>query len=241
MFNKMQNIGLKKGLKKGFSLAEMLIVLLILTIVIAASMPIITQRKKTDSSFADSVPAGTIVQYAGTSAPSGWLLCYGQPVSRTTYSGLFVAISTTYGVGDGSTTFNLPDLRGRTLIGKDNMGGSSANVVTAAQADTLGGVNGEENHTLSVAEMPTHDHGGATDSQGDHRHATNNGNSAVPGADGYAGVGHTTTGSANQDSDNYNYNTSLDGAHTHTIPNQGSNTAHNNMPPYLVVNYIIKQ
>lgn len=55
---------------------------------------------------------GTVLPFAGEAAPNGWLLCYGQAISRTTYSTLFGIIGTTYGTGDGSTTFNLPDLRG---------------------------------------------------------------------------------------------------------------------------------
>jgi microcystin-dependent protein len=72
------------------------------------------------------VPTGSMMAYAGSSAPSGWLLCAGQAVSRTTYAALFSAISTAYGAGDGSTTFNLPDLRGRIPAGKDDMGGTAA-------------------------------------------------------------------------------------------------------------------
>lgn len=70
---------------------------------------------------------GTVLPFAGSAAPSDWLLCYGQAVSRTTYANLFAVIGTTFGVGDGSTTFNLPDLRGRSVAGKDNMGGTAAN------------------------------------------------------------------------------------------------------------------
>ncbi len=69
---------------------------------------------------------GEVVPFAGSTAPAGALFCYGQTVSRTTYAGLFAAISTTYGAGDGSTTFNLPDLRGRVAAGKSDMGGSDA-------------------------------------------------------------------------------------------------------------------
>lgn len=69
---------------------------------------------------------GEVVPYAGSTAPAGTLFCYGQQVSRTTYAGLFAVISTTYGVGDGSTTFNLPDLRGRVAAGKSDMGGGDA-------------------------------------------------------------------------------------------------------------------
>ncbi len=101
---------------------------------------------------------GFLKAFAGVTPPAGWLLCYGQAVSRTTYSQLFAAISTTWGGGDGTTTFNLPDLRGRGLFGKDDMGGSSANRVTAAgsgmDGDVLATVGGSEflathNHTLT--------------------------------------------------------------------------------------------
>jgi len=71
------------------------------------------------------VPAGAVMPFAGATEPAGWLLCYGQAVSRTTYSSLFAAVGTLYGVGDGSTTFNLPDLRGRVVAGQDDMGGTS--------------------------------------------------------------------------------------------------------------------
>jgi len=83
-------------------------------------------------------PIGTRVGYTGTSAPnSRWLLGYGQAVSRTTYSAYFALVSTAYGVGDGSTTFNMPDYRGRAGVGLDNLGGSSANRLTDANADSL--------------------------------------------------------------------------------------------------------
>jgi hypothetical protein len=94
------------------------------------------------------VPIGTQVPYAGATAPSGWLLCYGQAVSRTTYALLFAVIGIAYGAGDGSTTFNLPDKRGRASIGADNMGGSAANRVTQAVsgilATTVGSAGGDQ-------------------------------------------------------------------------------------------------
>jgi microcystin-dependent protein len=84
-------------------------------------------------------PAGRIEQYGGSSAPTGWLECDGSAVSRATYARLFTAVSTTWGVGDGSTTFNLPDFRGRVLVGKGTgtlaASGTNADVDTAA--DTL--------------------------------------------------------------------------------------------------------
>jgi microcystin-dependent protein len=107
-------------------------------------------------------PPGVVLPFAGTSAPTGWLLCGGQAVSRTTYADLFAAISTTYGVGDGSTTFNLPDLRGRVPAGKDDMGGTAANRLTSGGAGitgtTLGAAGGTETHTLTTGQIPAHAH-----------------------------------------------------------------------------------
>lgn len=97
-----------------------------------------------------ALPAGMLAPYAGSTAPTGWLLCAGQAVSRTTYASLFAAISTTYGSGDGSTTFNLPDLRGRTIAGVDNMGGSAASRITSGNSGitgtTLGAAGGDERY-----------------------------------------------------------------------------------------------
>lgn len=119
------------------------------------------------------IPAGAMFIWLTDTAPAGWLLCYGQAISRTIYSALFAVIGTTFGVGDGSTTFNLPDLRGRTPLGQDNMGGASANRVTNAQADSIGGSAGTENHTLTVGQIPSHVHGiGTTSSTGAPRPTT---------------------------------------------------------------------
>jgi hypothetical protein len=100
-------------------------------------------------------PIGIVAPFAGATAPANWLLCYGQAVSRVTYSGLFLTISTTYGVGDGSTTFNLPDLRGRAIAGVDNMGGSAASRLTTA----VSGVDGATLGTAGGSQiMHTHSH-----------------------------------------------------------------------------------
>lgn len=105
-------------------------------------------------------PTGLVAPFAGATAPTGWLLCYGQQVGRsgsTGYPNLFAVIGTTYGVGDGSTTFNLPDLRGRAAIGLDNLGGSAASRVAAATA--LAQAAGTETHHH---QGPSHTHGGGT-------------------------------------------------------------------------------
>tara|TARA_B100001093_G_C26831087_1_gene1016163 strand:- start:657 stop:1886 length:1230 start_codon:yes stop_codon:yes gene_type:complete len=163
--------------------------------------------------------SGMLMPYAGASAPSGWLLCYGQAISRSTYADLFTALGTTYGVGDGSSTFNLPDLRGRVVAGQDDMGGSSANRLTDAvtgglNGDTLGDTGGTESHTLTTAQLPAHSHGtvvtGVTPS-----FKTNTG-------DGGASVVQSISVSSGATS-------------------TGSDSAHNNVQPTIILNYIIKE
>lgn len=97
------------------------------------------------------VPAGTILSFGGSNLPAGFLQCDGSAVSRTTYARLFAAISTTWGVGDGSTTFNIPDLRRRVTVGS---GGSG----TSTLSNAIGATGGAETHTLTTAELASHTH-----------------------------------------------------------------------------------
>lgn len=169
-------------------------------------------------------PPGTVLPYAGASAPTGYLLCYGQAVSRTTYAALFAIIGETYGAGDATTTFNVPDLRGRFPLGKDDMGGSSANRVTDTDADTLGGADGDETKALN------HDHTYNTVIAHSHT-ITVEGNTAN-NTPTYISGGSTTVGSAN-------FNTSSTGSASGTTASGGSATQ-DIMPPFVTLNYIIK-
>jgi microcystin-dependent protein len=162
------------------------------------------------------VPSGTTVPYAGGSAPSGWLLCDGAAVSRTTYAALFATIGTLFGVGNGSTTFNVPDLRGRFPLGKDNMGGTSANRVPTANA--VGVVGGSATHTLTIGELPPHAH---------------TQRALVAGGGGIPGNGLKMDGDMTGTVTNV-------GNPPSTATDGGSGQAHNNMPPYITLNYIIK-
>lgn len=265
-----------------------------------------------DKTAADVIPPGTIWPSARRTAPAGWLLPYGQEVSRSTYAGLYVALAPTlgtitvtiaspavftlashglqvgdrirlsttgalptglaantdyyisavpssstfrvsatlggadintsgtqsgthtaqyfpYGAGDGSTTFNLPDLRGRTFVGADAMGGSAASRLTSGGSGiygaALGAAGGAETHTLTTAQMPVHSHG-VTDPG--HVHAINaatfsgNSDGIVPSGP-YPQPGNTASATTGI-----------------TIQNAGSGNAHNNTQPSFVGTFIIK-
>ena len=97
----------------------------------------------------DTTPIGMIMPYAGTSIPERWMKCEGQALSRTDYSQLFSIIGTVYGSGDGSTTFNLPNIKGRIPIGIDT---------SDSDFGILGNTGGDKTHTQTIAEMPSHNH-----------------------------------------------------------------------------------
>ncbi len=158
-------------------------------------------------------PVGSVQMYAGSSAPSGWISCDGTAISRTTYAALFAIVGTTYGVGDGSTTFNLPDLQGRIPVGSGAGSGLTSR--------TLGATGGEETHALSVGEMPAHSHNLEV--------STDAGSDPEPDGNYLAATSEDT----------YNAS-STSSAYLNGMTSAGSGTAHNVMQPFLVLGYIIK-
>jgi len=153
-------------------------------------------------------PVGSITMYGGSSAPSGWLYCNGQAVSRSIQSDLFAAIGTTFGNGDGSTTFNLPDLRDRFPLGDNSNGGGDAGRVDNFNTN-VGDDGGSAEHQLTEAEMPSHNHK-------------------------YGDVDTTSETSADAVASAFSI------ARNHTTSSTGGDQAHNNMPPFLAVSFIIK-
>lgn len=217
------------------------------------------------------VPAGTIAPYAGPithhpgaessatsgAPPRGWLWCAGQAVSRADYPALFAAIGTTYGSGNGTTTFNVPDFRGRTLVGLDNMGGTDAGRLSSANA--LGTTGGAETHTLATTNLPSHDHSlgshshswsgsvsGSVTGGGTHSHTTNatrnDGTAAATaGGDVFVSLGGASV--SGDGSHSHGFSGSVSGSVGNASGNTGtagSGTAVNHMPPFASVHLIIK-
>ena len=163
------------------------------------------------------IPVGSITIFAGGTAPFGYILCDGSVISRTTYAALFAVIGTTYGSGDGSTTFKVPDLRARFVTGQT--GGASIDI-GGSYNYALGATGGVNRHTLSISEMPSHDHFARWP-----RLAQYQDNSGFISVE----VGDRSDG-------NYNYNQNNLADITHT----GGSQSHENRPPFIAMNYIIK-
>jgi microcystin-dependent protein len=157
------------------------------------------------------IPVGSILDFAGSVEPSGWLFCFGQSLARAgTYAALFAVIGTTYGSVDGSS-FSLPDLRGRVIAGKDNMGGTSANRLTIPlDGDVLGATGGTEEHTLGLTEIPSHTH------------------SYIQGLVAFTGLASGTIYNTNNTNNNQ------------TTTAAGGGLAHNNTQPTMILSKIIK-
>lgn len=162
---------------------------------------------------------GGITYFTTGSAPTGYLYCNGAAVSRSTYSALFAKIGTTFGAGDNSTTFNLPDLRGRVLTGYTS---------AETEFDAIGETGGAKTHTLSASEMPIHNH--TINDPGHTHNGTALYGSTIGTPGGYTGpfgsvaswgaIGSSATGI--------------------TINNAGSGGAHNNLQPYITLLPCIK-
>ncbi len=185
--------------------------------------------------FSPGNPATSVFQIgdykssASSASQSGWLLCYGQAVSRTTYAALFAEIGVTYGAGDGSTTFNVPDKRGRASAGADNMGGVAAGRLTGY---ALGSTGGEQTHLLIGTEIPSHNHSasdaGHTHADAGHNHTvyaiSGNSGTGAPGNFGFAlQTISTSTGYANIQT----------GHASISIGYYGGGLAHNNVQPTI--------
>ena len=213
------------------------------------------------SVLANPNPSGSVMAYAGSTAPSGWLSCDGSAVSRTTYAALFAVCNTTYGSGDGSTTFNLPNLGGRVPVGK----------ATSGTFLTLGSTGGVESVTLTALQsgIRAHAHGASSGTESaDHSHSGNTGNVSSDHSHGFSftettdstGDGaarYDSSGAASQGAQNYGtggisanhyHGFSTGGrsaAHTHAITvndatASAATDAHTNLQPYIVLHYIIK-
>jgi microcystin-dependent protein len=161
-------------------------------------------------------PTGAVLPYAGTSAPSGYLLCDGTSVGTADYPDLFSVVQ--YNYGGSGTAFNVPDLSTRMPIGVGN-------------GRTEGDAGGTENVTLDVTQIPSHSHS-ATDSGHTHTYPTSAGADSLSGGD--TGAYDVSTYGANGTLTTNSGNANV------TIGNTGGGSAHTNMPPYLVMNYIIK-
>ena len=180
-------------------------------------------------------PIGSVKMYAGSSAPNKWLICDGSAVSRDTYAKLYAVIGTTYGAGNGSTTFNLPDFRGRTAIGVGTGTASGATAHALAQKE------GAETVTLTVNQMPKHTH-----VQNPHNHTQNpHGHSIELNQSFHPAPGGSinTSWAADQNGTAFGgvvvQSTATNIQATATNQETGGNGAHSNMQPYLAVNYII--
>ncbi len=166
-------------------------------------------------SAASLSPTGGVQAYAGSSSPTGWLICDGSAVSRTTYSDLFSVVSTTYGVGDGSTTFNLPDISGRVIAGKESTASLLTSAGSGVDGATLGSTGGSQTHQLDENEMPIHDHDTSD------RYDTTSRNMADTGSGVSVRLNNITT-------------------LARTVTSAGGDLAHQNTQPTIVLNYIIK-
>lgn len=161
---------------------------------------------------------GEIKMWPVNTVPNGWLPADGSEVSRATYAALFDILGTTFGVGNGTTTFNVPNMKGRVPVGYDT---------GQTEFDTVGETGGEKTHVLTSAEMPSHTH-----VQNSHAH-TFQGNGAL--TDGSTGASYVVNSGSF-----YGFRAQQMASATAVNQNTGGGGAHNNLQPYMTVRYIIK-
>ena len=161
----------------------------------------------------DTLPIGSITAYGKETAPANWLICDGSAVSRSTYADLFAVIGTKYGEGDGSTTFNLPNLKGRVPVGLDS---------SDTDFNTIGKTGGEKKHKLTIEELAEHAH----DIHG-------NTNTYSASDVNYYQTSSIFAGYAGGEQKNLFYN-------AFGAEKTGGDQPHNNLQPYEVSNFIIK-
>ena len=184
------------------------------------------------------VPSGVIFDYAGATAPTGFLLCDGSAVSRTTYADLFTIIGTTYGAGDGSTTFNLPDCEGRVTAGKEALATRLTNQSGGVDGGTLGDTGGAETHALTSGQNAAHTHGAGSYSAASHSHDVPARDFSTAGSSDGSRLSEANGGGSTDTFTNMDVSGALDVSGT--SGSSGSGTAHNNVQPTIIVNKIIK-
>lgn len=199
---------------------------------------IVKQNGTNPVEYVGAFPGAMLATLLSTAQP-GWLIADGSAVSRTTYATLFALFGTTYGVGDGSTTFNLPDLRSRTLIQQDTVGktGSLAGLLTVAGGNTdgsiLGGTGGLQNHVQTASEVGTHGHTNTFTNPTYKLGAAGN-------LEGAATTGLFATGNPANVLAPDTSAISLQAAGSVAIDNGGGGAAFTVMNPYIIVNWMIK-
>jgi microcystin-dependent protein len=200
----------------------------------------LTTKAYVDTAVGTAIPVGIVSPFAGATAPSGWLLCQGQAVSRATYAALFAVLGVQFGAGNGSTTFNLPDLRSRFVAGRG----------TAAWSDVLGETGGSKDAIVVTHShgLNSHTHGAGTlaASGGAHTHQTRGWpNRGTDSGGTTITINQSNVGLANAHMD------AAGGTHTHTISGvtapasgntapSGASGTDANLPPYVTLNHIIK-
>ena len=170
----------------------------------------------------EGIPTATIVPWSSASVPSGFLECNGAAVSRTTYADLFAIVGTTYGAGDGSSTFNVPDLQDNVAVGKSNNKSlaSTGGANTVASSGNVGGSTG--NASLSTSQLASHSHN-------------------VPGFTQFSG-GNLIQANSNSVStrNNNTGGAGSGGGHSHNMSANFSGNATSVLQPYLTIIYVIK-